>query len=48
MTANEQQVIEVYYAVARGDSHGAALHAATMAGRALGMTDSAVSRLIGA
>ena len=48
MNANEQQVVDVYYAVAGGDSHGAALHAATVAGRELGMTDSAVKQLIGA
>lgn len=47
MTTNEQQVIEVYYAAARGDSHGAALYAATVEGRKLGLNDSEVVKLIG-
>lgn len=41
---NEKKVVEVYYAVA--DSHGAALYAATVEGRRLGMSDSEINKLI--
>lgn len=44
---NEKKVVEVYCAVARADSHGAALYAATVEGRRLGLSDSAVKHLIG-
>lgn len=43
---NEKKVVEVYHAVARADSHGAALHAAMVEGRQLGFSDAAVSQMI--
>ena len=44
---NEKKVAEVYNAVALIDSPGAALYAATVEGRKLGMSDSAINRVIG-
>ncbi len=46
MTESENKVVDVYYAAARADSHGAALYAATVEGRKLGLSDSAIKRLI--
>ena len=43
---NEKKVTDVYNAVARADSHGAALYAATVEGRKLGFSDSAITLLI--
>ena len=46
MTTKQEQVLKVYYAAARADSNGAALYAATMEGRKLGLSDAAIKRLI--
>ena len=42
-----EEVIRTYYEVLRSDSHGAALHAATMRGRELGLTAAKTKQIIG-
>ena len=44
---NERKVADAYNAVARIDSHGAALYAATVEGRKLGLSDAAIKQVIG-